>query len=202
MRDTDEHIGIMKYEKIQFFFRRHWTHFAKTLALGVVLSLITILAFLLIGIVLSEFQIIFLYSIFAFLAIISTVFILNTFFLHLFNYYFNVVIVTDNRIIVCRKTVYLINDNEAIDLTKIQDIGVVAHGFYRNYLNYGALVITLSTAAPPIFISRAPNPHYILEQLNRVKRAHILQRQVSSKKPHKANPDLGIGYLKDVSKLE
>ncbi len=202
MSELTVHQGIMKNERIQFFFRKHWTHFLKPCFFGVAIGLLVLFAYLLIGAVIMSFGVTFLYAFFAFLVIISAIFVINTFFLQLFNFYFNVIIVTDYRIIVARKTVFLTNDNDAIDLTKIQDIGVVAHGVFRNYLNYGALIITLSTAAPPVVISSVPNPHYYLEQMNRVKRKHILRRQeVKHTQKGKQEPDRK-DYLKDVKTLE
>ncbi len=197
MSELTAHHGIMKYEKIQFFFRKHWTHFLKPCVFGVSIGLLILFAYLLIGAVIMSFGVTFLYSLFAFLVIISSIFVINTFFLQLFNFYFNVIIVTDCRIIIARKTVFLRNDNDAIDLTKIQDIGVIAHGIFRNYLNYGALIITLSTSAPPVVISYVPNPHYYLEQMNRIKREHILRRQ-EIKHSEKGKKD----YLKDIKNLE
>jgi hypothetical protein len=87
------------------------------------------------------------------------------------------VIVTDSRILIIKKTCFLKNNSDAIDLTKIQDIAVESTGILRNYLRYGKLVITLSTSAPPIVISYVPDPHFFLEWTNRVKREHILKRR-------------------------
>jgi len=103
------------------------------------------------------------------------------FFLQIINFYFDLVIVTDYRIIIARKTVFLKNNSDTIDLTKIQDIAVEAHGILRNYLRYGKLIITLSTSAPPVTINYVPDPHFYLERTNRIKREHILQRQEKKK---------------------
>ena len=166
-----------KYEEIQFFFRKHWTHFVKPLIFGFLVGALTFLFFLVMGFFVMMFRITFFYSLFAFMLMIVAILFIDIFFLQVINYYFDVVIVTDHRIIVCKKTVFLKNDNDAIDLTKIQDIGVIAHGFLNNYLNYGTVLVTLSTSMPPVMINFVPNPHFYLEQMNRVKRANILARQ-------------------------
>lgn len=196
------HSGPLDYEEVQFFFRKHWTHFLKPLIFGLTVGLLSLLTFLVIGAIVTLFKITFLYIPFAFLVIIISIFFINTLFLQLFNFYFNVIIVTDCRIVIARKTVFLKNDNDAIDLTKIQDVGVVAHGIFRNYLNYGALIITLSTSSPPVIIPFAPNPHYYLEQINRVKRQHILRRQESRAHTPQKTTRVPFGYLKDIDKLE
>lgn len=171
-------LGIQaRYEEIQFFFRKHWTHFLKPVLFGLLIGIMTFMFFLVMGAIVTLFHISFFYSFFAFSVIVVSILYINTLFLQIINYFFDMVIVTNNRIIVCKKTVFLKNDNDAIDLTKIQDTGVIAHGFMRNYLNYGSLLITLSTSAPPVQINFVPNPHFYLEKLNRVKRENILHRQ-------------------------
>lgn len=192
----------MKYETVQFFFRKHWTHFLKPIIFGLIVSLFAVFVFLIFGTIISVFGLNFLNPLFGFLVIITTIFIIDIFFLQLFNFYFNVIIVTDSRIVIARKTVFLRNDNDAIDLTKIQDIAVISHGIFRNYLNYGALVITLSTSAPQVVIPFAPNPHYYLEQMNRVKREHILKRQEKRTSEEDSQQNKPLDYLQDVDKLE
>lgn len=168
-----------RYETIQFFVRKHWTRFLRILVFGLILGIAILLLFAAVGSVLYFFRAEFFYPFFSFVVILVTLFYFNSWFLHLFNYYFDVMIVTESRIIASRKTVYLKNDNDAVDLTKIQDIGVQSRGVFRNYLNYGSLIITLSTSMPPVTITCIPNPHYYLEKVNRVKREHILKRQES-----------------------
>jgi len=199
MGDTITNEGWQKYEEVQFFFRKHWTHFLKPLVFGLAIGLLGLFFFLVLGSVITVFRVTIFYSLFAFLAILSFAVFIHTFFIQLFNYYFNVIIVTDCRIVIARKTVFLRNDNDAIDLTKIQDIGVVSRGLFRNYLNYGALLITLSTSSPPVHIPYAPNPHYYLEQMNRVKREYILRRQESRKPSKSFPPEKPLEYLQEVN---
>ena len=191
----------LKYEGIEFFFRRHWTHFLKPIFFGFLIGTMGLLFFLILGSVIILFKITFFYSFFAFLVIIISILYINTLYLQIINYYFDMVIVTDSRIIVSRKTVFLKNDNDAIDLTKIQDIGVIAHGFLSNYLNYGALMITLSTAMPPVYLNFVPNPHYYLERLNRVKREQILKRQERRGGLVANSQGTPESYLQSVDKL-
>ena len=202
MNDHDEQRGMMKFESIQFFFREHWTHFLAPLVSGVILGLLVIFALLVIGAVITVFKISMMYPFYAFLVMIAIIFIINVFFLQLINYYFNLVIVTNHRKILVNKTVFLKNDNDAIDLTKVQDFGVVAHGILRNYLNYGALIITLSTSTPPIIIPHVPNPHYYLELMNKVKREYIIERQErrAGQNLQSAQPK-NLEYLRDIDKL-
>lgn len=199
MSEITINAGWQKYEEVQFFFRKHWTHFLKPLVFGLAIGLLALLFFLVLGSIITVFRITIFYSLFAFLAIIIFAIFIHIFFLQIFNYFFNVIIVTDCRIIIARKTVFLRNDNDAIDLTKIQDIGVVSRGLFRNYLNYGALIITLSTSAPPMYIPFVPNPHYFLEKMNHVKREYILRRKEGRKT--ESDSEKSLDYLQEVNQL-
>jgi len=201
MGDRGSNTSPPRYEEIQFFLRRHWTHFLKPVIFGFLIGFMGLLFFLVLGSIIILFRITFFYSFFAYFVILISVLYINTLFLQIINYYFDMVIVTDSRIIVSRKTVFLRNDNDAIDLTKIQDIGVISHGFLCNYLNYGALMITLSTAMPPVYLNYVPNPHYYLERLNRVKREQILKRQERRGLHTAESQGTPDPYLQSIDKL-
>lgn len=201
MSEQTVYQGAYRYEVVQFFIRKHWTYFLKSVVFGIAIGLLLTLFFLIFGSLVWFFQMTFFYPSFVFLVTLFAIVYLNTFFLQMFNYFFHVVIVTDCRIILSRKTVFLKNDNDAIDLTKIQDMGVISHGIFRNYLNYGALIITLSTSAPPITITHIPNPHYYLEQTNRIKREHILRRQQRRRPEEKSSFPKTSDYLQEIDKL-
>ena len=140
-------------------------------------GLLLALVLFLMGHLVAITRVAFVDAFYVFFVMIVTAGYVNFCFLRVFNYYCQLVIVTDVRILLIKKTVFLKNNSDAIDLTKIQDMGVEAHGLLRNYLQYGQLVIILSTSAPPITIPYAPMPHVYLERVNRVKREHIIQRR-------------------------
>ena len=52
-----EHSALSKYETVQFFFRKHWTHFLKPLVLGMLIGLLSLLFFLVLGSILTFFQV-------------------------------------------------------------------------------------------------------------------------------------------------
>lgn len=191
--------GQLKYEHYQFFFRRHWMKFLQPIFFHLPIVFLTVVILIVLGRLTLMVDLIFVRVFYVFFAMILTIVFLTIFFLQVINFYFDLVIVTDCRILVVRKTVFLKNNSDAIDLTKIQDIAAEAHGILRNYLRYGKLIITLSTSAPPVTINFVPDPHFYLEWTNRVKREHILQRQ-EKKKP--ATPtQKQEDYLQDISNL-
>jgi hypothetical protein len=187
--------GQLKYENFQFFFRKHWVHFLKPFFLMIPVFLLIFIILLGLGRLSLMVNLTFIRVFYVLFAIVVTIVFLTIFFLQIMNFYFDLVIVTDCRIVIAQKTIFLRNNSDAIDLTKIQDIAVEAHGILRNYLRYGKLVITLSTSAPPIAIGYVPDPHFYLEWTNRVKREHILQRQ------EKRRPEKKEDYLQDINEL-
>lgn len=172
--------GYMKDEQVQFFFRKHWVRFLRPAIFSLVVGFLVFSMLYMWGTFVINVPILFIREIYAFFVMMVAITYLHLFFFPLINYYFDLVLVTDYRILIVKKTVFLRNDNDAIDLTKIQDIGVQAHGIIQNYLNYGHLEIILSTSTPPIDIPYVPDPHYYLEWCNRVKRDYITRRRQKS----------------------
>jgi hypothetical protein len=195
--------GQLKYEHYQFFFRRHWMKFLKPIFFILPIVFLILVILIILGRLTLMVDLIFVRVFYVFFAMILTIVFLTIFFLQVINFYFDLVIVTDCRILIVRKTVFLKNNSDAIDLTKIQDIAVEAHGILRNYLRYGRLIITLSTSAPPIAITYVPDPHFYLEWMNRVKREHILQRQEKKKPTITTKPaQRQEEYLQDIHNLQ
>jgi hypothetical protein len=191
--------GQLKYEHFQFFFRKHWMKYIQPIFFSLPVGLLVVAILLGLGRLMIMLDIAFLKTLFVFFVVIATFAFLVTFFLQIINFYFDMVIVTDSRVIIIQKTVFYKNNQDAIDLTKIQDIGVESHGIIRNYLRYGMLIITLSTSAPPISINYVPDPHYYLEWANRVKREHILRRRTDRVQDRQTEKQ--SDYLKDIGEL-
>jgi hypothetical protein len=189
--------GQLKYENFQFFFRKHWMQFLKPFFLMIPVFFLIFIILLGLGRLAIMIDMAFVRVFYVFFAMIIMIVFLTIFFLQIIDFYFDLVIVTDYRIIIAKKTVFLKNNSDAIDLIKIQDIAVESHGILRNYLRYGQLLITLSTSSSPVMINYVPNPHFYLELTNKVKREHILQRQ-ENRKPSASRED----YLQDISELQ
>ena len=202
-KDEQDFKGQLKYEHFQFFFRKHWVKFIQPVLFSLPVGLFILVILLVLGRLTLLVDIVFIRAFYVYFTLLTTIGFLILGGLQLINFYFDMVIITDSRILIVKKTCFLKNNSDAIDLTKIQDIAVESHGILRNYLRYGNLIITLSTSAPPILISYVPDPHYYLEWANRVKREHILKRR-TQKIPHKVEehkPALGSDYLKDIRKI-
>ena len=199
--DKEQHDfkGQLKYENFQFFFRRHWVHFLQPVFMNLPVGLLIVVIFFFLGQLVLMVDYTFVRALYVHFTLITTIGYILLTFLQVINFYFDLCIVTDTRIIIVKKTVFLKNNSDAIDLTKIQDIAVESHGILRNYLRYGKLIITLSTSAPPIRINYVPDPHFYLEWTNRVKREHILKRRMDrSGQPGEIERS---DYLQDIKNL-
>ncbi len=194
--------GQLKYENFQFFFRRHWVRFMYPIFFTLPLSALVIVLLVVIGRFAMMVDLVFIRAFYAFVAMVATIVFIIIFFLQIINYFFDLVIVTDARILIVKKTVFLRNDSDAIDLTKIQDFAVEISGLIRNYVGYGNLIITLSTSSPPVHLSYVPDPHYYLERANRVKREHILHRQERKVAPQQPTSPKPEDYLQDIHHLQ
>lgn len=202
-KDEHDFKGQLKYEHFQFFFRKHWIKYIQPILFSLPVGLLILVILLFLGRLTLLVDFIFVRAVYVYFTLTTSVGFLLLVALQMINFYFDMIIVTDTRILIIRKTVFMRNNSDAIDLTKIQDIAVESHGILRNYLRYGKLIITLSTSAPPITINYVPDPHFYLEWSNRVKREHILKR----KNPGMFIKDEGqktsgaSDYLQDVSNL-
>lgn len=192
--------GQLKYEHFKFFFRKHWVKFIQPILFMIPIGLLIFVILIALGGLVLIVNLIFLRAFFIYFSMIVIIAFIYMLFLQIINYYFDLTIITDCRILIVRKTVFLKNNSDAIDLTKIQDIAVESHGLFRNYLKYGNLIITLSTSAPPTIISYVPDPHFYLEWANRVKREHILSRQKGNVKQSKSS-NQQESYLQDINSL-
>ena len=191
--------GQLKFEQFEFFFRKHWVYYLHPIFFTIPVGLLIFVILYILGRVTLLINFPFFSAFFVHFTLIVAIGYIALSALHVINYYFDMVIVTDSRVLIIKKTIFLRNNSDAIDLTKIQDISVESHGIFCNYLRYGSLIITLSTAAPPIRIGYVPNPHIYLEWCNRVKREHIVKRRTDRVQARKEQQT--GSYLKEIDKL-
>lgn len=190
-----------RYEQVQFFFRKHWSYFLRIILSGLFIGLLLLVVIAGLYGLAKVFNFISVRFFLFFVGQIGVFLYLTLFFLEIFSYYFDIVIVTDHRIILVRKTIFLKNDSGALDLTKIQDLAVESRGIIQNYMRYGNIIITLSTPTPPIVLECAPRPHEYLERANRVKRENILKRQERRTRPVSPEMPEEPRYLQDIHSL-
>jgi len=197
-KDEQDFKGQLKYEHFQFFFRKHWVKFVQPILFSIPVGLLIFVILLFLGRLteLVDYTAVRAFYVLFTLVISIGFFIISS--LQVVNFYFDMLIVTDFRVLIIKKTCFLKNNSDAIDLTKIQDIAVESHGILCNYLKYGKLILTLSSSTPPIVISYVPDPHYYLEWANRIKREHIVKRQTKGEGQKSGGTS---DYLQDIQNL-
>ena len=130
--------GKFAEEEFQFCFHQHWIRMALPAVRMLLLTLLVLSAGM--SVRASPFSadarhllIVFLV---AFLAIIQFEFLEK-----LYNYFLYIIIVTDRRIHRIKKTLFITNDQQSIDLWVLQDINESQHGLMQCGLGFGSLIL-------------------------------------------------------------
>jgi len=125
------------------------------------------------------------YRMSAVVAFIGITYYFHRFFLRFFAYYLQIMIVTNFRVIQLDQTLFLNRNRDSIDLPEIQDIVIRQSGIFKTILNYGELIITLSSAHSSKTLTCIPNPEYFFRKINKTKREYITSRRVAKAAPEK-----------------
>lgn len=170
--------GQQKNEVVLCFSRKHWIvlvpHFIGFgIFLAAVFSFFVFISKQDIEAVMNQA----VYRIFAGLAIIGLTFYLHRFFCIFFNYYLQIFIVTNFRVLQLDQTLYFTKNRDSIDLPEIQDILIEQKGIMKTLLNYGEIQITLSSAHATKTLRSVPNPEYFFRKINKTKREYITSRR-------------------------
>lgn len=100
-------------------------------------------------------------------------FYIHKFFLRMIQYFLEIVIVTNYRIVVLKKSLYLKDSKDATDLPKIQDMIKHQNGILRNFLRFGDIEITLSSSSTTKILKNIPNPDYHFRKISKVKSGYV-----------------------------
>jgi hypothetical protein len=160
--------GQMEDEVVKDFYRRHWIVILPQIFMFLLfIVLIVTLIINLGGIVFPPFTVP-IFEAFVILAIIGTGIIIHRFFMILLEYFMNVVVFTNNRVVVVRKTLFTHDDKESVYMREIQDIQKRQIGIIKNVFDYGELLINVGV--PDLTILRmVPNPDYHFRLLNMIR---------------------------------
>lgn len=175
--------GQQKNEVVLSFCRRHWVVLLPYI-IGFLIVASIVAAFL--GFVPAEAisgsmgQM--SYRIFAGICLVVMTYGLHKCFNRFFNYYIQILIVTNFRVIQLDHTLYFNKDRDSIDLPEIQDITTHQSGIIKTLLNYGELIITLSSVHSSKTLRYVPHPEYHFRKINKTKREYITFRRESKER--------------------
>lgn len=174
--NTNRHFcGQQSAEKVICFCRKHPIVLVRIVTIFGILFGISLCAFVFVP--MSEIkQHIFLQILF-FGIILMTILIEHMFFLRILNYYLDIVIITNYRIIDLKKSLFIHDEKEIIDLHEIQDTQKIQTGIFPNFLNYGDVKIMIPSLTKALVLPYMPRPEYYLNQINQCKRHYILDRR-------------------------
>ncbi len=82
---------------------------------------------------------------------------MHRFFIKVFNYFMNIGIITDVRVIDYEKTLFFKNVFDSIDMAQIQNIERLGDGFVANLLGYGDIKIFLNASSSVKVFRYLPN---------------------------------------------
>ncbi len=181
MNNKNRHFrGQMEDEEIMTFTRKHWA-----VLLPHVIPFVIFICGVSVGVLLlttykdiitlpslqdSLFQLLIL------IAIGGSAYVIHRFFLHLINYFSNVVIITNLRIVEIKKTLFLRDTKESLDIKKIQDVQFRQEGLIKNLLKFGDLLITLGNSEVKTILI-IPNPDFHFRLLNSLKNEAFIRQQ-------------------------
>lgn len=181
MDNTNRHFkGQHENEEVLCFCRRHWIVLLPHMVVFFIFCIFIILFFTFVST--ESLESAFAQSNYRFLMLLpislGTLY-MHRFFLRVFNYYLQTIIITNNRVITLEQTLYFTRTRDSIDLTEIQDIVVKQHGIMQTLLNYGELIITLSSAHSTKTLERVPNPEYYFRKINKTKSEYTAKKSPS-----------------------
>lgn len=153
--------GQKNNEKILAVLHRHW--FDILIQFLVVFLMLLLLAgsYLLPAFFYSGFQGKELASFYAFLRNLFFLFIWMTFFVIWIDYYLDVWIVTDQRIVNIEQKGLFARVVSELELENIQDITTDVHGVIPTFLNYGNLYVQTAAEMERFLFRNIPNPYAV-----------------------------------------
>jgi hypothetical protein len=101
-------------------------------------------------------------------AVLVAMYFIHTFYIKLINHFLNTVIITNFRIVEVQKMIFIKDLQISLDVSMIQDVEKKQNGIIKNILNFGELIIVMSSADTRT-IRFVPNPNFHFRMINRLK---------------------------------
>lgn len=207
MNNLDRYFkGQQTNETFVCFCRHHWITLFKeivffaifALLMGYVISQVETIKEILQGS--REMKLLFLTGF-----LMATLYI-HKFFIKLLNYFVNIGIITDTRIIDHKKTLFFVDTMDSLDMAQIQNIERVGEGILPNLLGYGDIKIYLTASSGVKTFNCIPNAKFHFRCMNRQKEARQnMQRvhgQINNEPQQEPPQELGDSQLPQIVRTE
>ncbi len=180
MNNQDQYFkGQHKNEELVCFFRHHWVTLARDMLYFTIFITVLLLTLSQIDTIKNivrenrELKMLF------FIAFILSTAYMHYFFIKMMNYFVNIGIITDMRIIDHHKTLFFIDSFDSIDMAQIQNIEKIQEGILPNLLQFGDIKLFLSASDTIKTFKNIPNPRFHFRCIYRQKesRKHMMSRE-------------------------
>jgi len=153
--------GQQKGEEILLLLRRHWFILFMRLFFVIISIIVLAAAYFLFGDLNSNFQESTFYNLLVFGESLAMLFLWNFFFILWIDYYLDVWIVTNERVINIEQKGFFNRNISELKLTKIQDVTSEINGFIPTVLNYGNICVQTASEVGRFTFYQIPNPNYV-----------------------------------------
>ena len=158
-------INISTGEKVVFEIRRHWYYFLSEIFFLIIVALLPLVVFIALFwlglfVIISK-----LFSLFLFLSLGWWLIAWFWFFIIWTNFYLDVWVVTDKRIIDVEQFSLFSRDISEIRLDKIQDVTIEVKGFLPTMLHFGDIHVQTASAGREFIIRNVPNPYQAKDKI-------------------------------------
>lgn len=162
--------GQLDEEQVLFFFRRHWLKIMPNLMNLFIIFLFLTTAIIFTGPLFKNTAVNVEVLAWIYFAVLLFFLILTHHqFLKIFHYHLDTVILTNVRLVILDKSVYLRDSRDSVDILKIQDVNKKQNGIFPRLFDYGTLVITLAGSDTMITIELVPTPDHYFKRINKIK---------------------------------
>lgn len=160
--------GQMENEVVKDFYRLHWIalmphFFSFIIFLAFIITLTVNLQYF----ISPPFSVI-IFEVLVILAMIGSGVMIHNFFMKILEYFMNVVIITNIRVIIIKKSLFMHDNKETIYMKEIQDLQKHQTGIVKNLLHYGKILINVGVPELTV-LQRVPNPDYHFRLLSEVR---------------------------------
>lgn len=157
------------YEKVEHVLRRHWFTFLPVVFSFIIMIILPIGVYWGINQGFPGFlQGPMLYPILVLLGSAYFLYTLLFFYVQFIDYYLDLWIVTNDRIIDTEQKGLFARSITELELFQIQDVTTNVTGFFATFLKYGDLVIATASNTTTIIFHNIPNPDFIRQELIRL----------------------------------
>jgi len=154
-----------KNEEVKLMIRRHWANLLGLISFVLIMSILPIIFYFILSpyIHLSDG----FFNVFVIGLGMYYMFIATLFFIGWLDYYLDVWIITNHRVIDSEQHGFFKRSVAELHLSKIQDISIIVSGPIATFLDYGDLEIQTAGTEPKFIFKQIPHPVQVKDQIMR-----------------------------------